>query len=764
MINIFGGSTVQPAQVAYRAVALDADTTLVWPAQSRTALDVAARTMDVTPAGVGLSLTMPPANAVGVGYDLLVSNVGADLFTLKDNDGNTIGTLDAGITKYLQITNNGTTAGTWRIIGFGATTSMADAASLVGLGIEAAGASLQRSDPVTAFSADDVIDPTDRATVFVWTGGVGVQTLPLASTVGGTFAYVIRNQGTGTLTLAPSGGETVDGAASIVLQPGDSAQVHCSGSAWYTVGRGRAAQFNFTLLVKAIATGTYTLTPTEAANTVQRYTGILTGNVNIVLPSVVQVYYITNLATGAFTVTFKTAGVGATVVVPSNQSAVLFCDGTNVNNSTTTSSGLTAITLAQGSSASPSINYLGDLTTGIYQPAASSVAISIAGTQRLLVNASGTTTTGTVTATSGMSIDGAGSASYLTLKKASVTRWSVGRDSTAEGGSDSGSNFRITSYTDAGAAKSTVFSIDRATGMVAAPLGITANLTGNVTGSSGSTAGNAGTATALQTARTINGTSFNGTANISVPVAALASSTNANFSVAFLSAATGNVDIKSDAGLQYNPSTNILTVSGGVAGNVTGNVTGSSGSTTGNAATATALQTGRLLNGASFNGTANITVPTNIVSDSTAADQYVLFSAGSGNVESRVNSGIRFNPSTNTLDVNGEVIGASSTPTDDYSLGYRKVVRSTSTTISRLYTGFCKSLSAGVTIPSAAFEAGDCFSIFNNSGAAFNLTQGGGLTMYGPGGVTGTRSLAARGMCTIWFDSASVCKVSGEVS
>jgi hypothetical protein len=41
---------------------------------------------------------------------------------------------------------------------------------------------------------------------------------------------------------------------------------------------------------------------------------------------------------------------------------------------------------------------------------------------------------------------------------------------------------------------------------------------------------------------------------------------------------------------------------------ITGSVTGSSGSTTGNAATATALQTARTINGVSFNGTADITV------------------------------------------------------------------------------------------------------------------------------------------------------------
>jgi len=43
---------------------------------------------------------------------------------------------------------------------------------------------------------------------------------------------------------------------------------------------------------------------------------------------------------------------------------------------------------------------------------------------------------------------------------------------------------------------------------------IHANISGNISGSSGSCTGNAATATALQTARSINGTSFDGSGNI----------------------------------------------------------------------------------------------------------------------------------------------------------------------------------------------------------------------------------------------------------
>lgn len=79
------------------------------------------------------------------------------------------------------------------------------------------------------------------------------------------------------------------------------------------------------------------------------------------------------------------------------------------------------------------------------------------------------------------------------------------------------------------------------------------------------------------------------------------------------------------AGLTGTPNISVGTIgasgtitgnlTGDVTGDVTGNVSGSSGSTTGNAATATALQTARTINGASFDGTANIAVDTDAVSE-----------------------------------------------------------------------------------------------------------------------------------------------------
>lgn len=105
-------------------------------------------------------------------------------------------------------------------------------------------------------------------------------------------------------------------------------------------------------------------------------------------------------------------------------------------------------------------------------------------------------------------------------------------------------------------------------GTIAADL--TGNVTGDVTGDvTGALTGNADTATALETARTIGGVSFNGTANINLPGV-------------------------NTAGTQ-DTSGNAATATSAAA-------------CTGNAATATALATARAINGVDFDGTAAITV------------------------------------------------------------------------------------------------------------------------------------------------------------
>ncbi len=114
----------------------------------------------------------------------------------------------------------------------------------------------------------------------------------------------------------------------------------------------------------------------------------------------------------------------------------------------------------------------------------------------------------------------------------------------------------------------------------------------------------AATATALATARNIGGTSFDGTGNIDVALATLATnvtvsannSANETVYPLFVDGATGTQGAETDTGLNYNPSTGMLTTAGVTA------------ALTGNASTATTLATARTIGGTSFDGSANIAV------------------------------------------------------------------------------------------------------------------------------------------------------------
>ena len=161
------------------------------------------------------------------------------------------------------------------------------------------------------------------------------------------------------------------------------------------------------------------------------------------------------------------------------------------------------------------------------------------------------------------------------------------------------------------------------------------------------------TATALANARTIGGTSFDGTANIVPATITVADTTDTSSYVALFESATGDLAPKTDAAITYNAGTGALTATsfvGNLTGNVTGNTSGSSGSTTGNAATATALATARNIGGTSFDGTASIVPATITVADTTDSSCYIsMFEAATGDQGPKTDAGITYNASTGAL-------------------------------------------------------------------------------------------------------------------
>ena len=70
--------------------------------------------------------------------------------------------------------------------------------------------------------------------------------------------------------------------------------------------------------------------------------------------------------------------------------------------------------------------------------------------------------------------------------------------------------------------------------------------------------------------------------------------------------------------------------------------------------------------------------------------------------------------------------------------------------------------SGGITIPSSVMDVGEAVTIINHSSSDQTITQGSGLTMYNTAdGSTGNRTLAGRGMATIWFNNDANCYISG---
>ena len=164
--------------------------------------------------------------------------------------------------------------------------------------------------------------------------------------------------------------------------------------------------------------------------------------------------------------------------------------------------------------------------------------------------------------------------------------------------------------------------------------------TGAVTGE---VTGNAATATALATARNIGGTSFDGTANIAVALATLATTVtitdneSTNEDNALIFTAGGDVDggslgLESDGTLTYNPSTGKVTATGFI------------GTLTGTASTATVATT--------------VTITDN---ESTNEDNALIFTAGGdvdgGNIGLESDGTLTYNPSTGKVTATG-FIGA----------------------------------------------------------------------------------------------------------
>lgn len=367
-VPVFSGGPVQPSNASLQAITLTENIELVWALEQQDGVNYpVANVMDITPDAAGLSITMPDASQTGKGTSTIFRNLGAETFTVLDQDGAQILTIASGTAWVLLVTDNTTAAGTWGTYQFGAGVSNANASALAGAGLKAISTTLNQAYAFEPKSDDYQIVVGDRAQVILWTGGVGEMTLPEAATAGSDWFTIVKNMGSGTLTVKTTGSEVIDDGASITVQVADSCFIATDGAEFYTIGFGQSVNSQFDYIsIDVSGTGDYTLAGVQLNRIAYNLTGTLTGNRDIIVPATIQQYWVQNNTTGAFTLTVTTEN-GSGVTIPQGDSAIVFCDGTDVINAAESASVTFPISIGQGgtgqTTASAAVTALGAVPT-----------------------------------------------------------------------------------------------------------------------------------------------------------------------------------------------------------------------------------------------------------------------------------------------------------------------------------------------------------------------------------------------------------------
>ena len=382
----FGGTTIYPSDVSYRYVSLTIDQALDWPLETAPTTNVVAAIMDVNAVSGGLSLIMPSALEASTGETVLFNNVNANTYTVKDHTGTQICAVPSGATFQIYLTDNSTAAGTWRAFQYGASASAANASALAGLGIKAIATTLNQSMPVSTFNTNYTTGSSDRAKVLVWDGGAGTLSLDASASVGADWFVNVRNSGSGDLVIDPSGIETINGSATLVLSPNDSCIIVTDGTQFWTIGYGQSSIYAFTVLsIDISGSGNYTLSISEINKTAYIFTGTLTNNRDIIVPTTVQQYWISNQTSGSFTLGVKTIAQAIPVTVPTAGRAILYCDGTDVVDADTASIGIpvaivqggTGATTASGARTNLGATAIGDAVFTAATTSAAQIALGL---------------------------------------------------------------------------------------------------------------------------------------------------------------------------------------------------------------------------------------------------------------------------------------------------------------------------------------------------------------------------------------------------
>jgi hypothetical protein len=395
-VSPFTGNVIQPTDVSYDSLNFSTDQVLVWPnyAVPGATTVAAARIIDCVATTAGLKITLPAGNQGAVGSDILFRNKGNEDFFVEDISGSQSVNIAVGGSRYFYLVDNSTEDGVYSNVEFGAGTSIADAASLVGSGLTNQAGRLETSTEVEEVAVAPTLDEESRAIAYVWTSGAGQFNLPDPTTLAAGWFIMVRNGGTGTLLIEAPAGSLIDNTTTATLYPQDSSIVVFDSTTdnFFTVGLTRPSILAYTAAsydVDNIAGSTLNLvTYAPTIQTFVAFSGTRTTNLDVILPAITQVYIISN-DTGqpGYAITFQVTGSAQAPVPVSDGTAVILLSDGNSISILSAQSAVGNFLANDGSAASPSYSFTSDSSSGMFLDEIHRLGLSAYGINMLDIDA-----------------------------------------------------------------------------------------------------------------------------------------------------------------------------------------------------------------------------------------------------------------------------------------------------------------------------------------------------------------------------------------